>query len=81
MRRALSDPALLGAVLAGESWRAWKILLVALMGEALRRARRQTNDRPHPDAGLSSIRLQGFLALAAPPQMVRAIWKDSQILY
>lgn len=35
MRRALSDPALLGAVLAGDSWRAWRILLIAAMGEAL----------------------------------------------
>ena len=35
MRRALSDPALLGKVLAGDSWRAWRILLIATMGEAL----------------------------------------------
>ena len=35
MRRALNDPALLGNVLAGESWRAWRILLIAAMGEAL----------------------------------------------
>jgi hypothetical protein len=35
MRRALSDPALLGNVLAGDSWRAWHILLIAAMGEAL----------------------------------------------
>jgi hypothetical protein len=35
MRRALSDPALLGNVLADDSWRAWRILLVAMMGEAL----------------------------------------------
>jgi hypothetical protein len=35
MRQALSDPKLLGSVLAGESWRAWRILLIALMGEAL----------------------------------------------
>jgi hypothetical protein len=35
MRRALSDPALLGKALAGESWRAWRVLLVASMGEAL----------------------------------------------
>jgi hypothetical protein len=35
MRRALSDPALLGDVLAGDSWRAWRILLIATMGEAL----------------------------------------------
>ena len=35
MRQALSDPALLGKVLAGNSWRAWRILLIAAMGEAL----------------------------------------------
>lgn len=35
MRRALSDPTLLGTVLAGKSWRAWRILLIATMGEAL----------------------------------------------
>ena len=35
MRRALSDPALLGRVLEGDSWRAWRILLIASMGEAL----------------------------------------------
>lgn len=35
MRRALEDPALLGKVLEGLSWRAWRVLLVALMGEPL----------------------------------------------
>ena len=35
MRRALSDPALLGDVLAGDSWAAWRILLIAMMGEPL----------------------------------------------
>ena len=35
MRQALTDPELLGGVLAGESWRAWRILLIAAMGEAL----------------------------------------------
>jgi hypothetical protein len=35
MRRALSDPALLGDVLAGDSWRPWRVLLIALMGEPL----------------------------------------------
>ena len=35
MRAALSDNALLGAVLAGSSWQAWRILLIAAMGEAL----------------------------------------------
>jgi hypothetical protein len=35
MRRALNDPALLGDVLAGDSWQPWRILLIALMGEPL----------------------------------------------
>jgi hypothetical protein len=35
MRKASSDPKLLGNVLAGESWRRWRTLLVSLMGEAL----------------------------------------------
>ena len=35
IRQALSDPQLLGHALAGDSWRAWRILLIASMGEAL----------------------------------------------
>jgi hypothetical protein len=35
IRKALSDPNLLGNVLAGESWQAWRMLLTASMGEAL----------------------------------------------
>ena len=35
IRKALSDPNLLGTTLAGDSWSAWRILLIAMMGEAL----------------------------------------------
>jgi hypothetical protein len=35
MRRALSDRNLLGAALGGDSWLAWRVLLIAAMGEAL----------------------------------------------
>lgn len=35
IRAALADPALLGSVLAGDSWRSWRVLLIAAMGEAL----------------------------------------------
>ena len=35
MRQAINDPALLGGVLAGESWKAWRVLLIATMGEQL----------------------------------------------
>jgi hypothetical protein len=35
MRRAQSDRHLLGAVLGGDSWLAWRVLLIAAMGEVL----------------------------------------------
>jgi hypothetical protein len=35
MRRALEDPQLLGGVLAGDSWKAWRVILIAAWGEAL----------------------------------------------
>jgi hypothetical protein len=35
LRRALSDANLLGGVLAGESWRAWRVLLIAAKRDAL----------------------------------------------
>jgi hypothetical protein len=35
LRKALGDPQLLGGALPGLSWRAWRILLIAAMGERL----------------------------------------------
>jgi hypothetical protein len=35
LRRALSDPNLLGRALEGDSWRTWRVLLIASMGERL----------------------------------------------
>jgi hypothetical protein len=35
LRKALSDPNLLGGALSGDSWRAWRVLLTAAMGEQL----------------------------------------------
>jgi hypothetical protein len=39
IREALTDPSLLGSILAGESWLAQRVLLIAAMGEALTRRR------------------------------------------
>jgi hypothetical protein len=36
LREAFSDPNLLGTALAGDSWRLWRTLLIAAMGEELR---------------------------------------------
>src|SRR5215831_7493888 len=35
IRQALTDPQLLGRVLAGDSWLPWRVLLIAAMGEEL----------------------------------------------
>lgn len=35
LRKALDDPALLGNVLIGDSWHAWRVLMIAAMGELL----------------------------------------------
>jgi hypothetical protein len=37
MRDALDDPALLGSILAGDTWRTWRTVLIAAMGEPLLR--------------------------------------------
>jgi hypothetical protein len=42
IRKALTDKKLLGDVLAGPSWEAWRVLLIAAMGEALLDAERET---------------------------------------
>jgi len=58
MREALTDPALLGSVLRGDSWRAWRILLIAANGEALSRAgesrKSQIRRSPSRSDGLQS---------------------------
>ena len=41
LREALSDPNLLGAAIAGDSWRSWRTLLIAAMGEELREDERK----------------------------------------
>jgi hypothetical protein len=45
IREALSDPKLLGAILAGDSWAGWRTLLIATMGEALTDDERVTFER------------------------------------
>jgi hypothetical protein len=42
LREALDDPNLLGGALQGDSWRAWRILLIAAMGEPLLDDERET---------------------------------------
>jgi hypothetical protein len=40
MREALASPLYFGTLLAGESWAAWRILLIAIVGEKLTKAER-----------------------------------------
>ena len=41
LRRSLQDPNLLGTAIAGDSWRSWRTLLIAAMGEELREDERE----------------------------------------
>ncbi len=41
LRRALADPKLLGHVIAGDSWKSWRTLLIAAMGERLSPSERE----------------------------------------
>ncbi len=45
MRAALSDPDLLGRFVEGESWAAWKALLIGMFGEELNRTERRLFER------------------------------------
>lgn len=51
LRQALADPALLGTVLPGETWAAWRTLLIAAMDEPL------TDNDPGPVHPASGQRL------------------------
>jgi hypothetical protein len=42
LRKAFADKALLGKVLTGDSWRSWRILMIAAMGERLTDIERAT---------------------------------------
>ena len=42
MRAALEHPAIFGTILHGETWAAWRVLLIAIMGETLTDAERVT---------------------------------------
>ena len=42
IRKALADKKLLGSTLTGDSWAAWRTILIAAMGEPLTDAERQT---------------------------------------
>jgi hypothetical protein len=45
MRKALSDPKLLGNALRGPSWANWRVMLIAAAGEALTVSERETFSR------------------------------------
>lgn len=58
IREALTDPELLGNALPGDTWRTWRIMLIALMGEPL-----------EPDELETFQRLTG--RVSSPERMVR----------
>jgi hypothetical protein len=61
LRKALEDPSLLGATLAGPTWHAWRSLLIAAMGEPL-----------EPDELQTFKQFTGRKTL--PPQRIDELW-------
>ena len=47
MREALESDGYFGRLLAGDSWAAWRALLIAIVGEELTEDERAVFDRPH----------------------------------
>jgi hypothetical protein len=62
MREALDDPALLGTILEGSSWEAWRVVLIAALGETLTSAEREI-----------FARLSGGRA-AEPGELIEELW-------
>jgi hypothetical protein len=63
LRAALSDPKLLGNVLAGSSWETWRTLLIAAMGEVLTDEERETFTRLPGRAQEPLQRVEEFAAV------------------
>jgi hypothetical protein len=64
LRHALCDPALLGTTLQGESWRAWRVLLIAAMGEQLSDQERDLFQRLTGRPGEPRERVEEFWCVA-----------------
>jgi hypothetical protein len=64
IRKALSDKKLLGGVLAGPSWEAWRTLLIAAMGEALNADERESFAKLTGREREPLVRVEEFIAVA-----------------
>jgi hypothetical protein len=64
MREALSDPKLLADALPGASWLAWRILLIAAMGEPLLEAERPIYKQLTGRDAEPGVMVDTFLAVA-----------------
>jgi hypothetical protein len=51
IREALADAQLLGNVIGGESWQAWRVLLIAAIGRGPRRSGTRTIPKTHGPRG------------------------------
>ena len=56
MRRALEDPDLFGRILSGDSWRGWRVLLIAAMGEPPQKRLVRHAKRSKPSSAKSLLR-------------------------
>jgi hypothetical protein len=88
MRAALGDPDLLGRALPGESWSAWRTMLIAIMGEELRPDEREvftelTGGREAEPVSLVrrfSLLLADGLARRGQRRLRASIWRRCAII-
>ena len=81
MRQALADPTIFRKLVTGPSWRPWRVLLIAIMGEKLTPQERgifeQLTGRGHEPGEVVHefwARSADVAARAAPPPFWRLIW-------
>ena len=63
LRKSLADPALLGNVLKGDSWKPWRVLLIAAMGEPLDDDERQVFKEPTQRDHEPGVRVEELAAV------------------
>ena len=82
LRSSLDDPQLLGNVLSSDSWRAWRILLIAAMGEPLDNAERAifyrlTDRQSEPVEAGSPAQRPRWPSIWPPWSTMPACWRSA----
>ena len=82
MREALESPGYFGGLLGGESWAAWRVLLIAIVGEELTDEERAIFESPHrPRAASRWSRSRSSGASSAVAAVKLAPWPSWRLIW